>query len=104
MRLIQNPLQSHIRKLTIVAGNEVMRLARPSRLYVLCHSYTVNAGDPDSEETNTKNLYYSLSEEECEEQISHYRSLEGFRDYPDGFGVLHIELNTQYWESGFCRW
>lgn len=78
--------------------------SRPRRIYVLCHYYTVNEGDPDYEETVDKNLYYSLSESECEEQIAYYQKLEGFRDYPDGFKVMQIELNTQYWETGFTRW
>jgi hypothetical protein len=76
----------------------------PRIVFVLCHSYTVNEGDPDHEETETKRLYYSLSREKCVEQIEYYSKLPGFRDFPEGLEVLKIELETQYWETGVIKW
>jgi hypothetical protein len=74
------------------------------KLFVLCHEYTVNEGDPDSEETNLKQLFYSFSKERCEAEIPYYLGLPGFQDFPDGFEVMHITLETRYSESGFDRW
>jgi hypothetical protein len=73
-------------------------------LFVLCHEYTVNEGDPDTEETLLKELFYSFSKERCEAEIQFYRSLPGYKDFPDGFEVLHVTLETRYFESGFDRW
>lgn len=74
------------------------------RIYVLCHTYTVNEGDPDAEETDLKRLYYSVSEKACYLEISFYKDLPGFRDFPNGFKVMHTDLNSHYWEEGFTRW
>lgn len=74
------------------------------RIYVLCHSYTVNEGDPDHEETEMKQLYYSFSRTKCQEQIKHYVTLPGFGDFPEGFQVMHINLEERYSETGFVRW
>ena len=79
-------------------------LAKRKRLFVLCHTYTLNIGDPDREDSDTKELYYSFSNEKCEEQIGFYKNLEGFKDYPHGFRVMEIRLEMNYWESGFSKW
>jgi hypothetical protein len=76
----------------------------PKKIYVLCHSYTVNEGDPETEDTSAKELFYSFSEQACADQIPFYLGLPGFRDFPDGFEVMHIELDVHYSESGFIRW
>ncbi len=75
-----------------------------AKIYVLCHIYTVNEGDPDHEEEELKELYYSFSEQKCAGQIPYYVALPGFCDYPDGFRVMHIDLETRYSETGFIRW
>lgn len=76
----------------------------PSRIYVLVHSYVTNAGDPDHEDVEMKELYYSFAEEDCAAQIPYYREQPGFIDFPDGFQVMHIDLNVRYSEEGFFRW
>jgi hypothetical protein len=73
-------------------------------IYVLCHEYTRNIGDPDSEEDELKQLYYSFSKKSCSDQISSYINLPGYKDYPNGFRVLEIETETRYFESGFVEW
>ena len=86
-------------------GEGVMPMIETQQLiYVLCHSYTVNKDDPDFEETNMKNLYYSFSRQKCADQISYYKTLPGFCEFPDGFEVLHIKLEELYSETGFFRW
>lgn len=76
----------------------------PNRIYVLVHSYVTNAGDPDLEDVKMKELYYSFAEEDCSAQIPYFLQQPGFRDFPDGFEVMHIDLNVHYWEEGFVRW
>jgi hypothetical protein len=73
-------------------------------IYVLCHEYTVNEGDPDLEETNLKELFFSFDKQLCEAQIPFYKNLPGYIDFPDGFEVLQIALETHYFESGFDIW
>lgn len=74
------------------------------KIFVLCHEYTANEGDPDNEETELKELYYSFSQEKCSEQIEFYKLLPGFKDYPDGFEVMQIILENRYSETGFVKW
>lgn len=79
-------------------------------MFVLCHSYTVNAGDAGHEVAETKELYHSLSEDDCVREITFYRGLPGFRDYPDGFKVMdmeeiprilqHVKLKRAEFEAG----
>lgn len=75
-----------------------------SILYVLCHRYRVNDGNPDREETIMKELYYSLSPEKCRDQIPFYLSLPGFSDFPNGFDVMEIKVENRYWETGFVQY
>jgi hypothetical protein len=72
-------------------------------LFVLCHEYTVNESDPDHEETELKNLFYSFDRKLCEAQIEYYKDPPGFKDFPDGFDVMEIELEHHYSETGFVR-
>ncbi len=75
------------------------------RIYVLVHKYefSPDPDDPEYTDTEMKELYYSLSSAACEAQIPFYASLPGFRDYPDGFKVMHIDLDSRGWETGFIR-
>jgi hypothetical protein len=71
------------------------------RVYVLCHYYTINSGDRFYEEDLEKRLYYSFDRAACEAEIAFYKDLPGFRDHPDGFKVMQIELECRFSESGF---
>lgn len=73
-------------------------------VYVLTHSYTIHEGDKNHEDMDTKDLFYSASRDNCEQRIANYVNLPGFRDYPNGFEVMEIHLDTQYWETGFIQY
>jgi hypothetical protein len=73
------------------------------KIYILCHEYILHEGDPDFEETVTKELFYSFHREKCEAEISYYRDLPGFKEFPDGFVVRHNVIEERYWETGFER-
>lgn len=75
----------------------------PKRIYVLVHTYeySPDSDDPEYKDTEMKELYYSLSSAACEAQIPYYSKLPGFSDYPDGFQVMHIDLDHHYCETGF---
>ncbi len=67
-------------------------------VYVLQHSY--ECGDELICE-ETKFLGVFSTEQEAKKAMEYYKTLEGFRDYPDDFYIDKYEVDKKYWSEGF---
>ena len=68
-------------------------------VYLLEHSYQQIEGDYDTTETKTLGIF--SSKEEAETAVEFYKTLKGFKDYPDCFNIDRYELNDKEWTEGF---
>ena len=68
-------------------------------VYLLEHIYQQVEGDYDT--TKVKTLGIFASKEETESAIEFYKTLKGFKDYPDCFNIDKYELNEKEWTEGF---
>lgn len=68
-------------------------------VFLLQHSYEVDGCD----ETKLIGIY--STREKAEAVVSKYKTLAGFRDYPDDcFYVDEYEIDKNHWEEGFISW
>lgn len=68
-------------------------------VYLLQHSYEIE----DFEETKIIGIY--SSQKNAEEVKEKYKSLPGFKKYPDSaFFIDKYEVDISNWEEGFISW
>lgn len=65
-------------------------------VFLLQHSYEVN----EYEETKLIGIY--STREKAEETVRQYKTLPGFRDYPDDcFYIDEYQIDKNHWQEGF---
>ena len=70
------------------------------KLYQLHHEYELDEGDREM-----KSLGIYSSQEKAIEAIERYRTLEGFRNRPDGFVISELIVDRDSgWTEGFISW
>lgn len=67
-------------------------------VFLLQHSYE----NENTEVTKIIGIY--SSREKAELTVKEYKSLPGFRDYPDSFFIDKYEVDKNNWEEGFVKW
>ncbi len=73
-----------------------MGINKLEEVYVLHHVREYENGGED-----VKLLGIFSSERKAEEEIKHYKRLEGFKKHPEGFSIDKYILNKTEWEEGF---
>ena len=78
-----------------------MERGQEQYVYLLEHSYEYDIGDGETAD-EIKTLGIFTTEEEGKSAIEYYKTLEGFKDYPeDCFYLDRFELNKRFWVDGF---
>jgi homoserine kinase type II len=69
-----------------------------SKVYALWHTYETKSGVED-----IKFLGAYSTEARAKEALEQVRSQPGFCDYPDGFEIAAVTLDTTDWRGGFAN-
>ena len=69
-------------------------------VYLLQHSYQQQYYYSDRYYTETKNLGDYSSKEEAESAIEFYKTLQGFKDHPDGFHITEYKVDEHHCKDG----
>lgn len=69
-------------------------------VFILQHSYDYGE---NLEYQETKFLGVFSTEQEAQKAIEHYKTLDGFKDYPDDFYVDKYEVDKRHWTEGFIK-
>ena len=67
-------------------------------VYVLQHSYDYGENFGYQE---TKFLGVFSTEQEAQKAVEYYKTLDGFKGYPDDFYIDEIEVDKKHWTEGF---
>ena len=75
---------------------------QPMIIHYLWHFQRVKLGNmPNTEWHHGKDIGIHVDEASALASIRLLRDLEGFRDHPDGFHLIPIEVDRIYWSEGF---
>lgn len=68
------------------------------QVFIVEHNILV---DEENDLYEMKTIGIFSSKRKAEEVVEIYKTLEGFRDYPDCFNIGTYELDRCYWEGGY---
>lgn len=71
-------------------------------VYILFHSYEIPVeGQISKDEVKVIGVFNEA--ELAEATAKDYKSLPGFKEYPDGFHISRYKLNQKWWTEGFIK-